>query len=247
MALSTARTRLEDMVRAQRRALTAQWGHPRGNIAYIGVAAPTYLTMRGRLFGGRTELLAGIAEDRALVYIDDEDRPELWVKPVLKGGPGSSNYDTDWNNFAKRYYGFDFNTASTSEYNVDHMFPETTGMRKGLSHVRVMPVDASANTAVGRTIEAQMAKRLQQPDKVIHKATFMTFAKVSGFDEQIVLPEDRGGPVEEQIIRRLIVHLQRRRVVEPGPSMRALHMHLTRWSVTRIQGGDVDALGTFEP
>jgi hypothetical protein len=235
------------VVRAQRLALTEQWGHPRGNIAYIGVAAPTYLATRARLFGGRTELLPGIAADRALVYIDDENRPELWVQPVVKGGPGSSHYDTDWNNFAKRYYNFDFNSASTSDYNVDHMFPETTGERKGLSHVRAMPVDWSANQAVGRTLEAQMAERLPQPSKVIHKATFVTFAKVSGFDESIVLPKPRGGPVDEQVIRRLIVHLQRRRLVEPGPSMRALHLHLTRWSVTRIQGGDADALGPFEP
>jgi hypothetical protein len=247
MALSTARTRLEDLVRAQRRALAAQWGDQHGNIAYIGVASPEYLATRGHLFGGRTELLQGIPQDRALVYIDDEGRPELWVKPVLKGGPGSSNYDTDWNNFAKRYYDFDFNNASTGEYNVDHLYPETAGMRIGLSHERVMPVDRSANQEVGRTIEALMAKRLPQKDKLIHKATFVTFAKVSGFDEAIVLPEERGGPVDEQIIRRLIVHLQRKRLIEAGPAMRALHAHLTRWSVTRIQGGDADAIGTFEP
>jgi hypothetical protein len=246
MALSTARTRLGEMVRAQQRALGEQWGHPRGNIAYIGVASSDYLEQRAALYGGRLEGLAGIERERALVYIDNEDRPELWVKPVLKGGPGSSNYDTDWNNFAKRHFNFDFNTATTSDYNVDHLFPETTGMRKGLSHVRVMPVDGPANQAVGRTLEAQMASRLLQPTKVIHKATFVTFAKVSGFDESIVLPEPRGGPVDEPVIMRLVAHLQRKRLVESGPLMRALHTHLTRSSVTRIQGGDIDALGIFE-
>ena len=109
-----------------------------------------------------------------------------------------------------------------------------------------MPIDADSNQALGRTIEKLMANSQMNDQKVVRKATYITFAKAGGFTESIVLPKNRNDPVDQGVITRLIQHLRRKGLVEDG-QIAELHGHLTRWSVTRIQGGDADQLGVYAP
>jgi hypothetical protein len=241
----TANT-LVDLIRKQTDALARQFIHDPAN-AYIGVADPSFMDQRRLAYGGQTEGLDGKPTSRCFVFIDQWGNPELWVQAVLKGGPGGSGYETDWNAFASKYFSFDYAAADTSQYNIDHLYPETTGFREGMSHVRVMPVPADSNQAIGRTLEKLMANQRFSRTRVAHKATVVTFAKIAGFAESINLPEDRSDPVDAGVILRLVNLLQRRRFIESGGLAQQLTLHLTRWSITRLQGGDVDQLGVFAP
>ncbi len=228
-------------------ALVRQFMSDTGNAAYIGIKGLDHMEMRKHLYNGRIEPLGGHELSRCFVYLDGANTPELWVKPVIKGGPGSSFYETDWNNFSIKFYEFNYKNANTAGWNIDHLFPETTGQNLDLSHVRVMPIDADSNQALGRTIEKLMANSQMNNQKVIRKATYTTFAKAGGFRESIVLPKNRNDPVDQGTITRLIQHLRQKGLVENVQLAADLHVHLTRWSVTRIQGGDADQLGVFAP
>ena len=123
--------------------------------------------------------------------------PELWVKPVLKKGPGGSHYDTDWNNFVHDWLAADWRSLDTHNYNIGHLYPETTAYYEGMSHVRVMPVPDDSNQAVGRTLEKLMANQTFRKNRMAHKATVVIFAKIAGFADPITLPAERGRPVDE--------------------------------------------------
>ena len=239
--MSGSVTTLAGLVRRQTTALARQFVDEPTN-AYIGIRTHSAMQMRQLAHGGRTAPLGDQPISRCFVYIDNTGEPELWVRAVLKNGPGGSGYNTDWNNFARTYLGADYAALDTAAFNIDHLYPETTGYREGLSHVRVMPVPADSNQAVGRTLEKLMANRSFGRDRPAHKATVVTFAKVAGFANSITLPEQRGDPVDEGVIRQLVELLQRRGFIEPGQLANDLTVHLTRWSVTRLQGGDADQL-----
>ena len=91
-----------------------------------------------------------------------------------------------------------------------------------------------------------MANKPMNDQKVVRKATDVTFAKAGGFGESVTLPKNRNDPVEQGVITRLIQHLRRKGLVENG-QIAELYTHLTWWSVTRVQGGDADQLGIFAP
>ncbi len=240
-----AASALREMVLRQVLALIRQFNHPMGNEAYIGVKTLNYLEQRAQVLGGRIEPVPRQARERALVFIDSTGEPELWCRPRHKGGPGGGFYETDWNNFCKDRFGVDFKSADTSMLNIDHLYPETTGMMEGLSHVRVTALNGPANQNLGRTIEKHMANRPAPSRKVVHKATFATLAKVAGATMAMTLPDTPGAPIEKAKISQLFSHFAKLGLLEDNPEIQRLDQHLTRWSVTRIQGGDADAIGNF--
>jgi hypothetical protein len=234
------------LIRAQTDAIARQFVHDPA-CCFVGVSNPGFMEQRILAYGGRTEPLDDRPIDRCFVYVDQHGQPELWVRAVKKGGPGGSGYETDWNAFAHKYFSVDYDALDTSNYNIDHLYPETTAYREGMSHVRAMPVPKDSNQAIGRTLEKLMANQKFNPKRVVHKATVVTFAKIAGFAESITLPEQRGQPVDPGIIVRLVLRLQQQGFIEAGELARQLTVHLTRWSVTRLQRGDVNQLGIFAP
>ena len=238
--------RLREVVLQQIKALFRQVTNPRGNTAYIGVQSAQLLEKRCRFFGGRIESLPRAERSRALVYIDSQGAPELWCRPMEKGGPGGSHYETDWNRFTRHHFNLDFGQAETSMLNIDHLYPETTAKHQGMSHVRVTAINGAANQNLGRTIEKLMANRTPRR-KVIHLASELTLAKVSGCTVPITKPTQAGQPVDAAAIAQTIRHFVDLGLTENDPTMIALTEHLTRWTVTRLQGGDADLLGPFIP
>lgn len=257
-------SKLQDMIARQHRALIRQYLEPSGSTAWIAVPNADWFEWRAKTLDRRgdnlkrLETLAGVPSTQALVYFDRAGDPELWVRPEIKGTAGSGHYLTDWNKFARNYCQVDYAKADTSVLNVDHLYPETAAYRQGLKYVRVMPVDEGANKRVGRTQEklmaqaAQEAVERQQTDPAIvprmrpHSATPVTLAKASAFSDSIVLPKHRGDPVDFGVISRLVRHLQDMGWLENDQLTQELTTHLTRWTVTRRQGGDADQLGVFE-
>jgi hypothetical protein len=242
--MTDAATTLVALVRRQTDALARQFIDDPAN-AFIGVSSPAFMDQRILAFGGRVEPLEGQPLNRCFVYLDHAGQPELWVWAVLKKGPGGSAYNTDWNAFCRKYFGIDYGALNTVAFNIDHLYPETTAYREGMSHVRVMPVPADSNQAVGRTLEKLMANRSFARKRPAHKASVVTFAKIAGFAEPITLPDDRGDPVDRGVILRLVQLLQAKGFIEGGSLAQELTAHLTRWSITRLQGGDADQLGIF--
>ena len=236
---------LRELVRRQVLALIRQFNDSMGNQAYIGVKTLNYLERRAQFLGGRIEAVPRQPMDRALVFVDGTGEPELWCRPRHKGGPGGSFYETDWNNFCKDRFDVDFKSLDTSVLNIDHLYPETTGMIEGLSHVRVTALNGPANQNLGRTIEKQMANRPVASGKVIHKATFTTLAKIAGATMAMTLPDTPGAPIEAGKISQLFAHFAKLGLLDDSPEIRRLDALLTRWSVTKIQGGDVDAIEQF--
>lgn len=245
MAVSTSQ-KLQDVVLRQIKALFRQVTDPKGNKAYIGVQSAQLLEARCRFFGGRIESLPRAERSRALVYIDSQGEPELWCRPMTKGGPGGSHYETDWNRFTRHYFDLDFGEADTSMLNIDHLYPETTAKHEGMSHVRVTAINGPANQSLGRTIEKLMANRAPRT-KVIHLASELTLVKVSGSTIPITMPATAGQPVDEAAIARNIRRFVELGLTEDNPALVALTEHLTRWTVTRLQGGNADLLGPFIP
>ena len=165
---------------------------------------------------------------------------------MVKGGPGGSHYETDWGRFTKAYFDLDFAGADTAVLNIDHLYPETTAKQEGMSHVRVTAINGPANQSLGRTIEKLMANRTPSR-KVIHLATELTLAKVTGFAPAITKPPKAGQPVEPGTIAAMTRHFIDLGVLDDDPAIVALTQHLTRWRVTRLQGGNADSLGSFVP
>ena len=244
--MSGSATTLTSLIRAQTDAIARQFVRDPA-CCFVGISSPSFMGQRILAYGGRTESLNDNQIDRCFVYIDQHGHPELWVRAVLKGGPGGTGYETDWRAFARKYYSVDYAAFDTSDFNIDHLYPETTAYREHMSHVRAMPVPKDSNQAVGRTLEKLMANQKFNAKRVVHKATVVTFAKIAGFAESINLPDQRGQPVDPGVVLRLVLLLQRRGFIEAGELARQLTVHLTRWSITRLQGGDVDQLGVFAP
>ena len=235
---------LRAMVGRQVMALIKQFTDTNGNKAYIGVKGENYLQNRARFFGGQVKPLGNQPRSRALVFIDRNGEPELWCQPKVKGGPGGSFYETDWNNFAKAYFDVDFKALNTSTLNIDHVYPETTGHAEGLSHVRVTALNGPANQNLGRTIEKHMANAPTRK-KVVHLATWFTLAKIAGLQTAIVLPDEAGAPTDRTLITKVFDYLASLDLAPTDPTIRALDEHLTRWNATRLQGGDADSIGMF--
>ena len=240
---ASGRDDLRAVVLRQVTALIQQFTDDKGNVAFIGIKGEQVLANRAQLLGGSVETLNGANRARALVYVDRNGEPELWCKPEAKVGPGSSNYKTDWNRFTNQYFGLSFKDAETEALNVDHLYPETTAKEEGLTHVRMSPANASSNQELGRTIEKLMAQRAGGRDRPIRKATELTLLKVCGGPASITLPDERGQPVEMRQIAQAIQHLNDLGMGGSNPAITKLRERLTQWSVTKIQGGNVDAIG----
>jgi hypothetical protein len=114
-----------------------------------------------------------------------------------------------------------------------------------MSHV--MPVPKDSNQAIGRTLEKLVANQRFGKNRIAHQATIVTLAKIAGFAEHITLPVTRGQPVDAGVVQRLVRLLQTKGFLADDALIRDLTQHLTRWTVTRLQGGDADALGIFAP
>jgi hypothetical protein len=151
------------------------------NIAWIGVPDLGWLTRRQSMDGGKVVALPGASSDEAVIWRDNKDRAELWVKPEEKSVEGTSLYSRSWRQFTRLVA----QTDPVAELNgrklaVDHLYPETAGTRLGLSLVRVMAVDRRSNSLVGSTTEKAAAGGKSGSLRP-RFATPMTLAKVSGY------------------------------------------------------------------
>ena len=195
--------------------------------------------------------------DDAFVFLKSNGHPELWARPDY------SDYDGLFDIVSRQYYGVAWSSiASGQDWNVDHMYPHTAAELSQVKYVRLTPIDAKANTSMGRNIEKQMARRAREinagnePGQVplagrrpVLTATFFTLGKLTGFHDAIKLPQDRNDFADQSVIDRLDAHVSTRcRFVEPA-CMSRLNAVLTGRSATVIQtplGKKLEKLTRFD-
>ena len=233
----------EDVMQKQQRTLCEQFvglGGREGD-AQIGVQSLELFTFRGYLFGGQIASLPGVAREDAFVWSRGEGDHELWVKSEQKGTPGAGKYGTYWNTFCKDFFGVEWN-ISGKRVNIDHLFPETAGTLQGLAYIRLLPVSAEPNRAQS-ALEKQMVAREKEinqaspgtPRKPVRHATPETLAKVTGFEEWIILPENRDDFTDIGLITRLVDHVRRHVGIHEPDVLRQLMVQMTQYGISDKQ------------
>lgn len=174
-------------------------------------------TPGGARFAGRMEVLSSrIPPTRAFVRVQEND-PELWIDPELDRATCRRYFDT----FAQRWLAMP-GRPSGDIFNIDHLFPQAPALADGLSHVRLMAVEAEANQIAGATLEQAMTRRAKNVanGKVIRHATWMTIGKAAGFTGWEELPDDGAG-ANQAVVARLFAHLAARGIHPPAGGIEA--------------------------
>jgi hypothetical protein len=173
------------------------------NVAWIGVPDTGWLTRRQTMDGGRVVALPGFPAIDALIWRDDKDRAELWVKPEEKAIDGSDLYERAWRQFTRLEGHVEpVSVVAGRMLAIDHLHPETAGKRLGLVLVRVMAVNLRSNSLVGSTTEKAAAG--PKPGTLRPRfADAFTLAKVSGFQMSFARRNDSAS-----VARALWAHLR---------------------------------------
>lgn len=129
------------------------------------------------------------------------NEPECWCRPVDKS-QASGPYERVWRAFQKQFYNSDYNSErNPSRWAIDHLYPETAAAREGFIYVRLLPLDAVANSAIGAAVEAFMARQAASSTKIAHDLTYLTLAKLSGWRGKLE------NPVEWRTVYQMIEHI----------------------------------------
>ena len=173
------------------------------NVAWIGVPDTGWLTRRQTMDGGHVVALPGFPAIDAMIWRDDKDRAELWVRPEEKAVDGSDLYEHAWRQFVLLAANVEAVTMLAGrKLAIDHLYPETAGKRLGLALVRVMAVNLRSNSLVGSTTEKAAAG--PKPGTLRPRfADSFTLAKVSGFQMSFARRNDSAS-----IARALWAHLR---------------------------------------
>lgn len=197
--------------------------------AWIGIAEIGMLgTSTGfgpRRLGGRLETLGDHPVSRAFVWVQGTEA-ELWVDPR------SSAYRSLFAQFAVARLGLD-GRPDGATFNIDHVFPKAAAALDGMSHVRVLAIEAAGNQSAGRTLEKAMKQRGDDAPgrKRIRHATWMTIGKAAGFVGWEALPAD-DAPGNAQLVAALFAHLAARGI---HPPQGAMEHGLTAHTLSRIR------------
>lgn len=197
--------------------------------AWIGIASIGHLSVTGGLgtarLGGRLETLGSQPVTRAFVWVQDAE-PELWVDPRDAG------YRDLYEQFARQHLGLPGRPDGAS-FNIDHVFPKAAAGLDGMSHVRVLAIEAAGNQSAGRTLEKAMKQRGDSKPgrKIIRQATWMTLGKACGFVGWELLPDsEEAGNAD--VVARLFSHLAARGIYPPAGAVEA---KLTAHSLGQIR------------
>jgi hypothetical protein len=190
--------------------------------AWIGIDSLDRMEALSRTPGaariaGRLEVLSSrIPPTRAFVRVQEND-PELWIDPELDRETCRRYFNT----FARTWLAMP-GRPSGEIFNIDHLFPQAPALADGLSHVRLMAVEAEANQIAGATLEQVMTRRAEQVanGKVIRHATWMTIGKAAGFTGWEELPADGTG-ANHAVVARLFAHLAARGILPPAGGIEA--------------------------
>ncbi|WP_372619649.1 hypothetical protein [Falsiroseomonas sp.] len=176
------------------------------DLGQLGTAGPVLGTMR---LGGSLRTLGAEPLTRAFVWVQGTE-PELWVDPTDTG------YRDLYDAFAKTWLGLPGRPDGRA-FNIDHLFPKAAGALDGLSHVRVMAIEAAPNQSAGRTLEKAMKQRASDVPggKLVRHATWQTIGKVAGFTGWEELPKGREGD-NSAVVKRLFAHLGGRGITPPA-------------------------------
>lgn len=193
-----------------------------GGIEHFGTSPVRPGTMR---LGGRIETLGSRLLARAFVWMQGAE-PELWVDPAASG------YRDLYDEFARTRLGLA--GRPTTGFNIDHVFPKTTGALDGMSHVRMLVIAAPSNQAAGPTLEKAMAQRARVAAgrKRVRHATWMTIGKAAGFIGREALPDSADAEANMPLVRALFAHLAARGIAADFPD---IEQRLTAHTLTRIR------------
>lgn len=178
-------SKTEALAIMQRDQLVAQWDQDCQNGAKVDsfIVFPSMLDLQKR---AKDQATASVKElqghiNDAYVYEHHDGKKELWVRATDKRTKlGSFDYVRCWNSFAKMH-GVEDPSSIGSDWQVDHVYPESSASRRELHLVRVMPVPRKGNAGVGASFEALLAKYLPGEHKGGWVASWYTIAKVTGF------------------------------------------------------------------
>jgi len=212
--------------------LLAQWLHPTGNEAWIGVrdSLPFAGARRAPMrLDGRLEIAPDLALADGFIWRPNDARSqaELWLDP------GYGSYRRAFERFAVRELGAV--GLDDADVQIDHLFPKSSALRNDFGYVRMLAVPPAGNMAAGRTIEKAMARRNDAygpGDRSTRMATYFAIGKASGFAGYEALPdgEEAGNAA---MVAALFAHL--RQFGLPPEVLTALDARLTAFTATRIR------------
>jgi hypothetical protein len=197
--------------------------------AWIGIGGIEALTRAAltlpRGMSGRVETLGGRPLTQALVWMHGTE-PQLWVDPAYGG------YREAYADFAVERLGL-AGRPDGGSFNIDHVFPKAAAALDGLSHVRMLAIEAPGNQSAGRTLEKAMKQRADAAPNArgMRKATWMSIGKASNFTGWEALPEVLAAG-NQALVARLFAHLAARGIVPPAG---AVEQRMTAHTLGRIR------------
>lgn len=217
-----------DPLRRQVQTLLGQFLH-QDTGAWIGIAGLEAMRLAALTLppgeAGRLQALGRRPLSQAFVWVQGAG-PQLWVDPTDAG------YRDLYQEFAVAHLGLP-GRPDGAAFNIDHVFPKAAAALDGLTHVRVLAIEAAGNQSAGRTLEKAMKQRasLASRGRTMRKATWMSIGKATNFTGWESLPEAAAAG-NAAVVARLFAHLAARGITPPAG---ALEQGLTAHTLGRIR------------
>ena len=156
---------------------------------------------------------------------------------------GSFSYTKCWNSFAISC-GVENPRSIGSDWQVDHVYPETSAARRDWGFVRIMPVMRKANAGVGASLEALLAGISPEDHKGGWIANWYTIAKITGFQGTFA-KKDVG---DMDLAKQLVAH-----VSCIYPNLKTLNQNTIEWeteklaeTIASVRGRIINVIGNKE-